>query len=230
MAFKKITSNRLSDKIVHDIVEQIQCGDLSPGDRLPNEPVLAEMLGVSRGILREALTILQSQGYISRKPKDGTYINELPRRDAASDLFRKASYIELLEMRECLEMRVVERVIARATDEEIEEIFEMITKAETAYNQDGNQGMDFYFHTKLVELSGNALVLNFINMYYDMIEEIAEHSSKSGTRQQQVIAEHTAIAQAIQARDVAAAQTAVKTHFTNAASAVSAHQEQVDCQ
>ena len=49
-------------------------GELTVGTRLPPEAQLAEQLGVSRGILREALTILEARGHLSRTPKGGTVI------------------------------------------------------------------------------------------------------------------------------------------------------------
>ena len=58
MKFSSVTNEKLSDKVISQIMSNIKSGKLLPGARLPNEPELATSFGVSRGILREALTIL----------------------------------------------------------------------------------------------------------------------------------------------------------------------------
>ena len=172
MGFTRITNERLSDKVAQSIIEQIETGELKPGDKLPNELELAEELGISRGILREALTILQAREYIVRKPKDGTLVNpdimEILRSKNGISL-KEATYIDLLEMRECVEERVVEKVVDLASDEKILELEEFLNPIQEQIN--GNS-VDYYFHYKLAELSQNAMFVNFIDTYYDVIDEI----------------------------------------------------------
>ena len=163
MGFTRITNERLSDKVAQSIIEQIETGELKPGDKLPNELELAEELGISRGILREALTILQAREYIVRKPKDGTLVNpdimEILRSKNGISL-KEATYIDLLEMRECVEERVVEKVVDLASDEKILELEEFLNPIQEQIN--GNS-VDYYFHYKLAELSQNAMFVNFID-------------------------------------------------------------------
>ncbi|MGF7059107.1 FadR/GntR family transcriptional regulator [Brassicibacter mesophilus] len=215
MKFKTLKAERLSDKVVHEIISMIEAGKLKPGDKLPTETDFAEQLGVSRGILREALTILQVQGYISRKPKDGTYIRELPEKNAIDEpiitMFKKASYRDLIEMRESLEQKVVELAIERARDEEILEIERMLSNISLADEKIGLA--DQNFHLRLAELSRNILLINFISLYYDLIHEIAENNFKSVKRQEEVIKEHIEIIQAIKERNVTRAKHSVVYHL-----------------
>ena len=67
MNFSPIANEKLSDKVVKVITDQVKSGALKPGDRLPSEPELAAALQVSRGILREALTVLQDLDSSSQK-------------------------------------------------------------------------------------------------------------------------------------------------------------------
>lgn len=215
MKFKKLKSERLSDKVINEIITMIEVGKLKPGDKLPTEIVFAEQLGVSRGILREALTILQVQGYISRKPKDGTYIRKLPEKSAVDEpiitMFKKASYKDLLEMRESLEQKVVELAIKRAKDDEILEIEKMLNKVNLS--EEKSTLLDQDFHSNLAELSKNVLLINFINLYYDLIHEIAESSFKKIKRQEEVLQEHKDIIYAIKERDIKKAKDAVVYHL-----------------
>ena len=70
MNFHPIQDQRLSDRIAQQFTQAMQSGELTVGTRLPPEAQLADQLGVSRGILREALTILEARGYISRTPNE----------------------------------------------------------------------------------------------------------------------------------------------------------------
>ncbi|AOT69671.1 FadR/GntR family transcriptional regulator [Geosporobacter ferrireducens] len=206
--------DRLSDKIVKQMIQMIRDGSLKAGDKLPNETVLSEQFGVSRGILREALTRLQSQGYIRRKPKDGTYIQEdiqgMLMNESVNELLKKATYSDLLDFRETLELKMVERVIERASDEEIEELFDGLGVAD---NEEIQHNMDHYFHYKLAQASRNIFFMNFIDTYYDLISEIANRSHRDQERRNQIAEEHLAIAKAIANRDKNAAREAVLYHM-----------------
>lgn len=61
--FKKISPKKISDEIIEQFKEMLNNGQLKPGDELPPERELAEMLGVSRPPLREALNALQKLGF-----------------------------------------------------------------------------------------------------------------------------------------------------------------------
>lgn len=214
MDITPVRSDRLSDKIVNQIINMMKDGSLKAGDKLPNEAVLSEQFGVSRGILREALTQLQSQGYIRRKPKDGTYIQDniqgMLMNESVNELLKKTTYSDLLDFRETLELKMVERVIERASDDEIEELFDGLGVAE---DEEIQHNMDHYFHYKLAQASRNIFFMNFIDTYYDLISEIAKKSHRDQVRRNQIAEEHLAIAKAIANRDKVAARQAVLHHM-----------------
>lgn len=213
MAFKKVQSERLSDKVVNQILNLIERGELKPGDKLPSETEFAKQLGISRGILREALTILQSKGYVSRKPKDGTYIREFfdkkDFQDSILEAFQKASYLDLLEVRETLETKIVELVIKRSTDEELEEIEESLVKDVDDFNLMADQA----FHQKIASLTKNTILTNFMYVYYDMIHDLANKTLKSEERREKLMKEHTDILEALKARDIEKAKDSMRYHL-----------------
>lgn len=63
-------------QIAEGFLDRIESGELSPGDRLPSERELSQMLGVNRMTLRRALQLLESQGLLLRRQGDGTYVAE----------------------------------------------------------------------------------------------------------------------------------------------------------
>lgn len=212
MAFTPITNERLSDKVVRVIMEQIQSGDLKPGDKLPNELDLAEELGVSRGILREALTILQARNYACRKQKEGTFVNVdilniLNSKKGIS--LKEATYIDILEMRECIEQKEVEKIIELATDEQIADLYNLLIEGK----EKGSGSIDYYFHYRLAELSQNAMFINFIDTYYDVIDELTQQTTKRNSRREEIYKEHMAIIKALEKRDKDMAKIAVLSHL-----------------
>lgn len=214
MPFQPIHDKRLSDQIAEQLTRAMHTGELTEGTRLPPEAQLAAQLGVSRGILREALTVLEAQGYLSRAPKGGTFIKSTSGDELGRELsiqLRKATYRDLLEFREIMECRAVETISKSATDSQLEELMEvalMPLSAETPGK------LDRYFHYHLADLSGNSLFPTFINMYYDLISEIRTQSLKTTDRNEAIANEHLAIAKALIVRDVKAAKKAVRNHLS----------------
>ena len=213
MKFSPVSNERLLDKVIGQIMENIKNGELQPGMRLPNEPELAAGFGVSRGILREALTILQTKGIIYRKPKEGTFIapDVLEAISRSREIsVREATCLDLIEVRECFEPRMVEKVIALASDEEIEALSEL---AQGREEKESGHSLDYYFHYRLAELSRNIIFVNFIDTYYDIIDELRTRSGRQGSRMEEMSAEHGEIARAIRERNVKKAKKCMKYHL-----------------
>ena len=226
MHIRPVRTERLSDKVVKQIVQMIQDGVLNSGDKLPGEIQFAEQFGVSRGVIREAMIQLQSQGYIRRRPKNGTYIQEnlqIKISRPVSELIRRAVYADLLDFRESLETKMVEIVIDRASDEEVGEIIESLNISHSTEQQ---FSLDHYFHYKLAQASYNTFYMSFIDTYYDLIEEIAERSMRDRRRWQEVKDEHRQIANAIAERNKAAAREAMALHLKNVRKVEEQYEEQ----
>lgn len=213
MRFSPITNEKLSDKIVKAIMDKIKDGTLKPGEKLPNEIDLAEEFSVSRGILREALIILQARNYIYRKPKDGTFVNPEVMNllnNSKGITLKEATYEDLIEMRECIEQKVVEKIIDTAADEEIAELYDLLSITE---EKAGPRSIDYYFHYRLAELSHNVMFVNFINTYYDVIDELTSQTTKKESRREEIYREHLAIVAALVKRDKKRAKEAVVNHL-----------------
>ncbi|MCK1993296.1 FadR family transcriptional regulator [Peribacillus muralis] len=215
MPFKTVKTLNLSEKVAQQIIQMIEEGVLRPGDRLPTETNLAEKLGVSRGILREGLSILQYKGYISRKARGGTFIRDLSESDYLEDsvvtALKKASYMDLMEMREALEQKIVELAVEKAKDSELKEIEILLDQSELS--EENDLLLDSTFHLKLAQLSKNSLLVNFIEIYYGLIRDLGRNNFKSQQRKLEVIEEHRAIIKAISNRDSNTAKAAVLNHL-----------------
>lgn len=207
----KSRSERVAERIIH----MIESGELRAGEKLPSEPEFAKQLGISRGILREGLAQLKAQGIISRKPKDGTYI--LPQHtpqpgmaQTAQRVIKASSFRNIMEMRDAIEQKAAALAVDRASDEELEELREIVLKSE---EHTGEDDLDYYFHYRLVELSGNSIFMGIVNSYFEEIREIRDKNLNDSSRLIQVKEEHLAIIDAICRRDRSAAAAAVEHHM-----------------
>lgn len=213
--FKRIHTENKSERVVKHIMQLIEDHELNPGDKLPPENEFAESLGISRGVLREALTILQFQGFISRKPKDGTYIREIALEQITAESMieslKKSTYIDLIELREALEIKSVELAILRADDSEILEVKSYLDQANVT---DANYSItDYNFHLKIAEMSKNILLINFIDNYYELIHEMGEKSNTNLERRAEILEEHKKLIDAIYKRDLKESKKALSYHL-----------------
>lgn len=207
--------SRRSEYIAQQILRMIEDGTFHEGDKLPSEPEFAKQLGVSRGILREGLAQLKAQGLISRKPKDGTYILPMAGRkdgmtQSAQRVIKASSFRNIMEMRDAIEQKAAMLAVERATNEELEELREIVLNPE---KHTGEDDLDFYFHYRLVELSGNSIFMGIVNTYFEEIREIRDSNLKSASQSARVQQEHLAIIDAICRRDKVAAAQSVGDHM-----------------
>ena len=99
-------SERLADKIARKISQSIALGEYGEGSRLPTENDLAAHYGVSRPVIREALTRLRDQGLIVSRRGSGSYVRAARFPLAADDDVRFAPIGSFAEVRKCFEFRV----------------------------------------------------------------------------------------------------------------------------
>ena len=218
LKFKTFKNKNLSEKVANEILQMILDGHLKSGEKLPSEPELANQLGISRGILREALTILSVKGFVKRTPGHGTFIRDLPETseqgsDAILKLFKSASYSDILEIRAHLGKLCVELAISRASEQEIESLE---TKMQ-GLKQGGLSAIaDFNFHLRLADLTKNLILVNFISSYSELINELAHDVYIIDERYKELLDEHFQILRAIKNRDIEKATRAMEEHLDEA--------------
>ena len=115
----------IAEKAVQDIINLIMSKELVPGDKLPSERDLADMLGVGRPAVREALKIADAFGIVNIKQYDGLYVaGAEPEKLSTPFKLRmdmgQFDLVQLFEMRRIFEVETIKLAAARITDEEIE--------------------------------------------------------------------------------------------------------------
>ncbi|ANU47066.1 GntR family transcriptional regulator [Enterocloster clostridioformis] len=162
----KIQRTSLQSEIIRYIQNYIQENGLKPGDRLPSQEKLIEMMGVSRTSLREAMKTLEARNVLEAKNGKGIYVgsqevnNLLRLIDFAKE---KELLLDTLEVRKILEREILRMVIHSVTQEELEELG-AITRVLMAKFRRGEQqtAEDKKFHYTIYRLSHNQVMYQLI--------------------------------------------------------------------
>jgi len=202
-----ITEQRAS-RIASQLVELIEIMKLLPGDKLPPERQLAEMLSVSRPSLREALHILQAQGLVQIKHGQGSYVQEplVAQELRASMMSTTHGLNELFDAREVLEVPASKWAASKATKEDIRLLRTTLNQIDTATSSDPIdydqlQILDAKFHLTIVGIAGNRFINQTLNVLQDVMQMSMETTLKVSGRSEISRLEHNQILEAIEAGD-----------------------------
>jgi len=148
--FKKVLQNGLMQEVVSQIQSEIIKRTFKPGDKLPSILALQEMLGASRGTLREALRVLEQKGLIEIRlgAKGGAFVRETttkPVADGLGLLIRQMtiSFDDLAEFRKEVESGLIRLVIERMTKAELKELKQLLKEFQPHVNKRGTGWRSF---------------------------------------------------------------------------------------
>jgi len=219
--FGTVEKESLPEKIAERIIKLIQEKHLLPGDRLPPERELAEMMGVSRPILREALRALTVMNIIENRQRAGTYITSLEPEKLVEHLefifsLEDNTYLMLLEARKVVESGLAEIAAKKITDDKIKELEGIVEKSSNLIdNPEAFLLADLELHRIISEAAQNPILSRFMTS----ITRISIHSRRrtsSSTRvREQTVKDHHAIVTSLKMHSPAAAKEAMLTHIQN---------------
>ena len=217
---------RLSEQLADALVVSIRDGQLKAGERLPTEAALVDRFGVSRTVVREALSRLKTLGLLESRQGSGAFIRE-PERGLAQRLHLKpdgsvAAVLQMVEVRRALEAEAAALAAARRTTAALKHIHSALRAIDKAVAAGGDGvAEDVAFHAAIAQAAGNPYLLAtlaYLNQF--LLDATRVTRANEATRDdlaQQVRQEHAAVVAAIAAGDVAAARGAGATHMANAA-------------
>jgi GntR family transcriptional regulator, rspAB operon transcriptional repressor len=154
-------SGNLSARVYNEIKNLILCNEVLPGQKLHHQE-LSERLRVSRTPVREALTRLVQEGYVSFLPNRGFTCKEIRLQEAE----------ELYDLREALEAFAVERAIKNLTHDGLiefakkmdrygQDVQKRFTRERLVYDQD--------IHLEIARLSGNETLIRTLSQVFERI-------------------------------------------------------------
>jgi DNA-binding GntR family transcriptional regulator len=193
----------LRDAVTDALRGRIASGDLPPGTRVVERQV-AEQLGVSRVPVREALRVLEREGFVEERATRGMVVRRLDDDDVEM----------LFAVRESLEALLAERLVARLDDSGLAALDDVIATA-SAHDSAGRHAeavaANAEFHALLVDLADSRVLTSVIEPIAGRMAWLLNQHSEPTT----MIAEHRMILKALRSRDAERAAAAFRDHLAN---------------
>lgn len=209
----------ITDSIIKQLIAHIRA-DLQPGDKLPSERVLIDMLSVGRTSVRESLRALEVLGIVETRPGEGTFVAP-----GSSGLFTKPLELglfsvprtlrEIYEARRVMEVGTVELITDRIKDEEIEQCTEVLKKMRNLDISEFRRFLDYdyQFHRILAAASGNGVIMEMLKLTRYVIEKERQNEPISAEKLSEAYARHEPILHALRARNKDAVIRAMASHM-----------------
>lgn len=216
MATRK-SHDRLYQDLARSLLDELASGRYPVGSRLPAERDLALRYEVSRPTVREAIIALEVQGLVEVRIGSGAYVKRLPGENDRPGF--NVTAFELTEARLLFEGEAAALAATQLTDEDIAEIEDLVQQiAEENQNPHGSEIADREFHLAIARATRNVAVYNTVAQLWDLRRTSPEaallHEKARHANIKPVVEEHTAILDALRARDPNAARTAMRAHLS----------------
>jgi GntR family transcriptional regulator, transcriptional repressor for pyruvate dehydrogenase complex len=220
--FKPLAGGRMSAEIVGQIIPLIRSGELQPGDRFPSERELSQTFEVSRVTVRDALRVLEVMGLVQiRVGSAGGAFVTVPSPDVVGESvvnmmsLRGIEHAQLAETRAMLELAVLDLVLVRITDEEIEELRELGRHAQKLTDAgDYDTHLSTEFHAALARCTHNDAVALIADSFAGPLSMAEIRATEPwDERGRRTVEEHIALVEAIAARDGSLARRILRHHL-----------------
>ena len=168
---RAVPRERLTERAATALREYIVANRLAPGTRLPPEPSLADSLGVSRNVLRQAVASLQTLGMLRVTQGSGTFVAD----PADTEVFQRiADWMgpdaltekDYLEVRAIWERGVYELVLERATPSDLDRLDEIASIMLESGDPKDVHARHLEFHELLLRVTGNSFLVTMGNILY----------------------------------------------------------------
>jgi len=220
--FKPIKNKRVYEHVIEQIQDMIMNGNLERGDKLPSERDLSEQLGISRTSIREALRALEIIGLVESRQGEGNFIKgdiESSMLEPLSVMFKLSGGkpLDILELRKIIEIESAKLAAQRISDDEKEELKEIMERLRNAKNEIESSEFDKKFHYMVAKCTGNYLLLNFLNVISSLMRDFIKSARweilQANQSQEFLVNQHQEICNAITEMDSQKAAMAMKKHI-----------------
>jgi GntR family transcriptional repressor for pyruvate dehydrogenase complex len=230
--FENLSTPKKSALVYHQIVDRIEAGEFPANSKLPNEIELSKLMGVSRPVIREALSALEVVDIVERKAGDGTYVKKLPPKYEDVRFSKEPQVLKYFQkIEECggsavafearcmVEPMLAAMVAKRAIKGDIEAMLEICADFNEALDTNDKElfrRTDNAFHKFIARTCGNKLLEEFMlkaigrekfNVWRTLVDW------PSHERMRESVKEHMEVADAIISGDETSARLAMESHF-----------------
>ena len=214
----------LVDQVEEKLLEFFRFNKMKPGDSIPREKELSDALGVSRSVLREALSRLRMLGLIESRTRQGMILREPYilgglQRVLDPEILGEETLINLLGFRVSLELGICNSIFDNLNTTYIEELEAIVTQGVVYDNNLYMPATEHQFHSKLYEITGNKVIMQFQELIYpvsvfvkskfkDFFEPINRKLNQEGN-----MITHRDLFEFIKQRDREGFRKAIEKHF-----------------
>jgi DNA-binding FadR family transcriptional regulator len=186
----KVTRQPLSEQVASRIQNLIVSGQLQVDDRLPSSHELAQRMGVSRTVIREAVKRLEEKGLVRTIAGSGTYASKVDARSVSESFSlliqqRGSSFEHFYELRRIVEVGIVEHFVQA----------------------------DLEFHTLLARATHNPLLLAVHQLVPEQLVGFIGLTTHAEGAVETAIVHHRAMLEALKSGDVGACQQQMREHI-----------------
>lgn len=211
---KRLLGQQIEDELMNYILQE----PVEIGKKIPNEFELAEMFGVGRSTIREAVKGLVSKGILEVRRGAGTYVvstssaeNDPLGLSKLQDKYKLA--LELFEVRLMLEPEIAAQAAEYADEKDLEQLVQLCDETERLYlNGKNHIPKDIEFHTYIARCSKNRVVETLVPTINTAVMTFANLTHR--TLMRETIETHRAIVEAIREHDSVGARCAMVMHLT----------------
>ena len=233
MKFTPIKPKKVSTQIAEQIRNSVLSGEFNPGEKLPPERELAEMFGVSRPSVREALNILASSGLVETHQGGGTVVRSLVENSSGTPLSELIRIdgdraLDVIEVRKGMESWTAWYAASRALPEDVRRL-EVIVDG-MAKNLEGlkqSEDLDAHFHTLVARATHNVVWFHMMQSIFEAMQEFQRDVWRAvyltGEDQQLLYQHHLRIYEMIRDRNPEGAREAMMEHLSFAQKRCSAY-------
>lgn len=220
--FEKIAQPRILHEILGQIKQNIASGELKKGDRLPSERHMAELFGVSRSVIREALKSLEMIGLIECLQGDGNYItthmdNSLTEPLSIMFMLEGGTLVQVQQLRRILETASVSLAATQIGSDDLDSLTGYCARLESGGQIAEEAALDRSFHLAIALASGNPLLITLQRAVSSLIESQIRDVRDAMLRKTDIMShvnqQHRAIVAALGSGDAKKAVAAMNEHL-----------------
>jgi DNA-binding FadR family transcriptional regulator len=211
--FEKIDRVNAAEAVRDQLLDRLQNGTLSVGDKLPSENELARSFGVSRPVVREAIGTLRAWGIVASKNGSGSFITALEPRPVGFSLLGGYSSDDLHEVRCNLEIPAAGLAAVRRTSADLRLLRRNVAAQRKCTDLSEWARLDVEFHALLAAATRNPVQKRLVADLRELHEDQSLRVLDARDRTQRALAEHEAVLAAVAARDEAAARDCMGAHL-----------------
>ena len=222
--FRQIRPRSIPKGIVQQIKDLIREGKLHPGEKLPSERSLAEIFGVGRSSLREAINSLETLGLVEKKNRAGIYVKSIASPIISDPLMQmleedETRFFDLYEIRKDIEIASAYMAAQKRTDSDLAKMKNILDKMkENAEKKFIERGDDLDFHMAIAFGTHNLLRTHTLKNIFDMFGDFITHVANKLNRDRKNITlnmdQHKKIFEAIREADSERARDLMNEHLT----------------